>query len=141
METKLQDSLVQHAVSDVAKRLRASQERLDAEAYSAGLASGYEFASSTADVDALENLEALRKEIERSGGCARWMRGEKCPRNEGRWLLFFTIYPHTTDDQYDAECFWNRLLPKNLGVRDRPALLDGFVDGALALWNAVQTQM
>lgn len=129
--------------TEIIERLRASKKKSDEKAYHLGHEAGENFAKNRAEADDLERLEDYCEKMNSSFcGVGRWW-GEapESSSDSAEELLFFAIRPDSEGYDDDAANFWSEVTDGHGHLAGKTRFLQGFVDGALDVWDQVQAEL
>lgn len=120
---------------DVVNRLRASKQKTDAIIYEEARGIGRAWAEEEAELIELKAMGAAFADPEN--------RYEDDPNAayspcEG---LFFVICPGLEGDREAADDFWAGQIPDGKDMAGSAAFVNGFIDGALEVWEEVKDQV
>lgn len=125
-------------MSDVIERLRATEEAESSEAQKDGLEHGRDWVERSARVPELRKLRTLMVD-KCNGDLADWLSESSAYSNSERLAL--AILGLKTD-RHGAREFWKEAIGDADYVRiDDVDWLEGFVDGALELWEQLESQL
>lgn len=127
-------------MTDVIQRLRASRMKGDSESKRLGREAGQYWAKDRAEAHELERLKRFceRGEIE-YGGVLDWLAVGNSAFPPGE-VLFYAIFPeHDKDRDYSLE-FWEKYSDGE-DVAVDASFVAGFAEGAVAIWEQVESEL
>jgi len=128
-------------LEEVINRLRTSKKRCGERAYSLGRESGRHFAKDQAEVSELECLEVFLDGLASVYQTFTTWCGEKWPAYSNSERLFFVMRPGRDDDFDAATEFWSIVTDEAGHLAAKDQFLEGFVDGAMRIWEEVKTKL
>jgi hypothetical protein len=142
-ETKLAELIRRKAVTDVKtviQRLRASKKELSDMKYATGFEAGKAWAMTRASVDEFERLKRYKGGFERSSW--GWEGSFDLPKDVSDYspaesVAFAIGGENYNGDRTYAADFWNTI---DLDMNE-PAVIRGFADGALEIWDQVKDEL
>jgi hypothetical protein len=128
--------------SKVIERFRASKERCDEMNYRLGRDAGEAFVMAEAEAEELEFLEGFLEDIRQSGCVLSDWCNDHSSAYTAAQSLFFAIRPVHDGNRDAAAGFWESVTNcEHNGPVERPRFLEGFVDGAIEVWEEVKAQL
>ena len=121
---------------DVIQRLRASKIEEDSAMTNEGRKAGYAWAKNHASAVQLRRLQEL---FDSSDQPETLFVTQGTSAYCGAETLAFSVEPETEGDRTAARDFWEPILDGRELPEDR--FVQGFAEGALALWNEVRDQL
>ena len=130
-------------MNDVIQRLRASKQRMESKAYQEGEEAGKAWASDIAEAEELVNLRIFLEELDREPAYGRGFFFSEQPGNAftNAELLFFAIHPEHDHDRDEATRFWEGALGDEAERAEDDTFLQGFAEGADAIWMEVREKL
>ncbi len=122
-------------MKDIISRLRESKLENDMKMREGSRRDGRMWAELDAEHIELEALGAAFSDPEN-----RFEDNDHTAYSAGERFLF-TICPDQDGDREAADCFWESQIPDAKHLADSAAYVNGFIDGALEVWEEVKDQV
>ncbi|MCW8129381.1 MAG: hypothetical protein KIS92_03270 [Planctomycetota bacterium] len=119
-------------MQDIITRLRASKQENDMKKREGSRQDGRVWAEQDAEHAELEALAAAFSDPEN-----RFEDNDHTAYSAGE-RFFFAICPDQDGDREAANCFWESQIPDAQHLADNAAWVNGFIDGALEVWEEVK---
>ena len=126
-------------MDSVLERLRESRKRGESKAMTDGRAAGEAWVKEQAEVAEIERLEQYFEVFDTVDG---WTLFDSQDAYTASEHLVFRIQPENEGDRRAASDFWEMVLGHEQAEQaESPAFLEGFVVGALELWDTLNGQV
>jgi len=127
-------------MSDVITRLRESKRQNDTAATAAGREAGERWVKEVAEVAEIQRLEAAWDSLGANDQWTMFSVPDGNAYSAGECLVF-TIQPDNDGVRQAAEEFWDFFLGDNIEAQNDAAFMEGFITGALDLWQTLKGQL
>jgi hypothetical protein len=125
-------------MKDVVQRLRGQKLEVENEDQQAGYDAGYKWASESADLRELKRLAKLRESLRNNFD--DWFAGD-----HGHATVTTHVYECIRDEERadwdETRAFWVDELGVEESSIESVSFIQGFVEGALAVWDSVEGQI
>jgi hypothetical protein len=127
-------------MDDVIARLRESKRQDEGEAAKAGRAAGELWVRDLAEVAEIKRLKKMYEGVSPND---QWVLFDSSANDaySAAEHLAFAVQPESDGDRKAAEDFWEMIIGDDTSIISDAAFMEGFFNGALELWEALESQL